>query len=104
MKRNIDTLRVLHKANPKLRKAILANSNNDLVLALCEVVWNILNGTVHLSTKAKRNLSKHKSVLRSVINKSVGVKAKRQLFTQKGGFLAAVLGPALALLATILSK
>ena len=104
IKRNFDALRVLHKASPKLRKAILQNSQTELILALCEIIANVLSGTVKLSPRQKKRLHAHKSSLRHLADKRVPIKAKRQILTQKGGFLAALLPPALTLLATIIGN
>lgn len=102
LKRNLDFLRVLKKANPKQRKAIINDGNKDLILCLCEVIDNILHGTIKLSPKQKKELSKYKKVLRQLVDKKVAIKRKRRLFVQKGGFLPAILGPALGLAATLL--
>ncbi len=104
LKRNLDFLRVLKKANPKQRKAIIHEGNNDLILCLCEVIDNILEGTIKLSPKQKKEVSKYKKVLRQLVDKKVAITAKRKLFVQKGGFLPAILGPALGLAATLLGE
>ena len=104
LKRNLDFLRVLKKANTKQRKAILDSGNKDLILCLCEVIDNILAGTIKLSIKQKKELSKYKSILRQLIDKKITLTKKKQLFIQKGGFLPAILGPALGLAATILGQ
>jgi len=104
LKRNLDFLRVLKKANTKQRKAILDTGSKDLILCLCEVIDNVLAGTVKLSSKQKKELIKYKSILRKLIDKKVTIKAKRRLFIQKGGFLPAILGPALGLAATIIGQ
>lgn len=103
LKRNLDFLRVLKKANSKQRKAILDSGSKDLILCLCEIIDNILAGTVKLSPKQKKNLSKYKSLLRQLVDKKVPITTKRKLFIQKGGFLPAIIGPALGLAATLVS-
>lgn len=104
LKRNLDFLRVLQKANPKQRKGILENGNKDLILCLCEVIDNILRGNVNLNSKQKKDLGKYKKVLRQLIDKKLGVAKKRKLFVQKGGFLPAVLAPAITIAATLLGE
>ena len=103
LKRNLDFLRVLKKANNKQRKAILETGNKDLILCLCEIIDNTLAGTVKLTSKQKKDLSKYKRILRKLIDKKVSLKTKRKLFIQKGGFLPAIIAPALGLAATLLS-
>jgi hypothetical protein len=103
IKRNYNALQVLKKASPQLRKAILANSNHDLVLALCEIIANTLSGTVHLKPSEKTKLKRHTSALRKIVDNSVKVKEKKQILVQKGGFLNILLPPALALLSSLLT-
>lgn len=104
LKRNLDLLRVLKKANKKQRTAILETGNKDLILCLCEVIDNILAGTVKLTPKQKKELTKYKSLLRQLIDKKIDLNQKRNLIIQKGGFLPAILGPALGLAATIIGQ
>ena len=104
IKRNFNALQVLNKASPKLRKAIIANSESELIIALCEIIANVLSGTVKLSSLQKQKLGPHKSSLRHLANKRVGIKEKRKLLVQKGGFLSALLPPALTLLATLIGN
>ena len=104
IKRNIDTLRVLKKASPKLRKAIISNSDTDLVLALCEIIINVLSGTVKLQSKEKRSLSRHRTVIRKLADKSVPAREKKKLLVQRGGFLTTLLVPALTLLGTLIGN
>ena len=104
LKRNLDFLHVLKRANKKQRTAILDSANKDLILCLCEVIDNVLAGTVKLSIKQKKDLSKYKSILRQLVDKKVSINKKKKLFIQKGGFLPAILGPALGLAATIIGQ
>jgi len=41
---NYHALYVLKAATPKLRKAIISNSDRELVNSICECVLNVLNG------------------------------------------------------------
>ena len=104
IKKHIDEIKVLRKAKPKLRKAILSEADKDLVLALCEIVINVLNGNVKLSDSERSKLIRYKKALRDLANKKNSVKAKRDILVQRGGFLAALLPPALGLLASIIGK
>ncbi len=104
LKRNLNFLHVLKKANPKQRKAIIESGTNDLILCLCEVIDNILVGTVKLGPKQKKGLGRYKKVLRELVDKKVSLVTKRRLFVQKGGFLPALLAPALGLAATLLTE
>ncbi|KAI8511957.1 hypothetical protein Bbelb_110570 [Branchiostoma belcheri] len=62
--RHADCLRVLNKANPKLRKAILSSAPNDL-----------LKGNIRLTPTQKKGLARYKSTLRQLgDNKPVTVR------------------------------
>ena len=102
IKNNFDAIRLLQKANPKLRRAILDNSRKELVLALCDIIANVLSGTVELTELQRSRLKRHTGALRFLAKKNVSVNRKKEVLKQKGGFLATLLPPAIALLATII--
>ena len=104
LKKNFDFLRVLRKANVKQKKALIESANKDLILCICEIVDNILAGTVKLSTKQKKDLTRYKRTLRQLIDRKVSIKRKKEIITnQKGGFLPAVLGPILGIAASLVA-
>ena len=103
LERNLDFLRVLCKTKPKQRKLILENSTNDLVLCICEIIDNVLRGTVKLLPSQKKALKKHRKVLRQLSERKGNIKARRAILVQKGGFLPAILAPVLTIAASLLS-
>ena len=104
VKRYFDSLKVLSKAPKRLRVAVLNNSDNQLIKALCEVIHNVLQGKVKLSAKQIKQLKRYHKLLFAVTKKSTSVKRKREILVQQGGFLTALLPPAIALLASLLSR
>ena len=104
LKRNLDFLRVLSKAKPSQRRAILETATNDLVYCICEIIDNILHGTVRLSKQRQKKLQHYKKLLRFIANKKVPVKKKREILVQNGeGILPALIVPILALAGSLLS-
>lgn len=99
IERNSDILRVLANGSPKLRTAIVKNCSDDCIKTLCEICHNILRGNLPL--KSTKHLYKHRHVLRRIdgccIKKkhlsgySVNTGKARKIFTQNGGFLAALI-------------
>ena len=81
LRRQADCLRVLSKANPKLRKAILSTGSADLVKSICDCSHNLLTGNIPLTPAQKRGLSRHKTTLRQLNDKKIPLSKKRQ--TQK---------------------
>jgi hypothetical protein len=55
-------LHALKVASPRLRKAIVENSNNGLVLGIAEPVLNVLNGNCKISDASTKRMSKHKAL------------------------------------------
>lgn len=91
---NSEVLRFLHKAKPQYRQAILKAADDNLIKCLCECVHNTLNGKVRLSTAQKKQLSRHKNILRRLTKKGESIKTKKKFIIQKGGaFLPLLLAP-----------
>jgi len=104
LKKNFDFLRVLRTANHKQKKALIATANKDLILCICEIVDNILAGTVKLTSKQKSQLVKYKKILRQLVDRKVSITKKKDIITkQKGGFLPAILGPILGIAASLVA-
>jgi len=64
-------LNALKDARPKLRRAIIANIDKELLNSISECTLNVLKGTVKLSVCKKRKLRKFKRQLRTVVDKRV---------------------------------
>ena len=103
VKRHMSTLQVLSKAPKKLRTAVIDNSTRDLILALCEVIHNVLIGSVKLKPSEIKKLRRYRHTLAKLTRKSTSVKDKKTLINQQGGFLLTLLPPAIALLSTLLA-
>jgi len=85
-------LQVLQSAKPKLRKAILENSDRALVFAICEICDNLLRGNIPLSESHKTKLKRHRDKIRRLAQKGEGWQVKKKALVQTGGaFLPALL-------------
>ena len=84
-------LRMLYKASPKLRRALLADLPPEVIRLLSECALNILKGTVTLKNKHKAKLRRHRKNLRILAQKRAPVATKKRV-VQTGGFLPALLG------------
>lgn len=103
LRRNCSTLQFLHRSKPSLRKAIIEKADPQLIKTLCDCCLNILNGNVKLSTKVRKQLSRHKKKLRKLINPKVTLKQKKRVI-QEGGFLGALLSSVLPVVTGLLSS
>ena len=80
-----DVFRVLVKAKPSLRKAILKETDKKLVHAFCEICDNTLIGNIPLTPSQKTKLGKFKTILRKLARRGEGWKQKKKVLVQHGG-------------------
>lgn len=91
-------LKKLHKASPKVKKALLKNNKDpDFVKCLCECANNIIKGNVALSEAQRRQIVCRKRSFRKLALKKTSLKEKRRI-VQSGGFLGALIGPIISVL------
>ena len=84
----------------KLRRAIIANADADLLCALAECAYNILKKNIPLTPTQRRHLNKYRTNLRKLAQKKTSTVERRRLLLrpqvgkgQSGGFLSAFLAP-----------
>lgn len=98
LQKNSQYLKLLLKASPKQRRALLRTANKEQIFCLCEICLNILAGNVPVNIK---KLKKFKNVLRKLAKSSTKYSVKKNIILkQSGGFLSNIL-PAIA---TVLSS
>ena len=98
---NYHSLHVLKDARPKLRRAILANSDGELINSVGECALNVLQGNVKLSNCKKRKLRKFRRQLRTVADRHVPLARKKRQIIQSGGFLVPLLSVVLPTIASL---
>ena len=76
---NYHSLPILKDARPKLRRAILANSDKGIINSVGECALNVLQGNVKLSKCAKRKLRNFRRQLNTVADKHVTVARKKKV-------------------------
>ena len=85
--------------NNKVKKAIIANADADLLCALAECAYNILTKNIPLTALQRRRLGKYKTKLRELAQRKTTAARRRLLLKpqvgegQSGGFLSAFLAP-----------
>lgn len=104
LQNHFDTIKVLSKPNPKQNKAIIHHADDELVKCICECIQNIANGVVKISPSTKSKLCKHKQKIRQIIDKRTGIKKKKKLLEQSGGFLPLLLAPVVGLLGSVVGE
>lgn len=94
---------VLKSATPKLRKAILQNSDDDLICVLAEIILNIMRGHVPVSNQQKQKMKRYKTLFRNIVRQCSRHQPNKKLLkkqiVQTGGalpFLIPLLAPLIA--------
>lgn len=98
LKQNIHLLKMLHEARGDTKRRVLQCCSRDMCNALSEIASNMLKGNIPLTERQYNELRPHAADIERLSKKKTALTTKRQIL-QKGGFIGAILGPALSLLA-----
>ena len=101
VKRHIVCIQALNRIKSnKLKRAIIANVDADLLCALTECAYNILKKNIPLTELQSRRLSKYRTKLRELAQRRTSAARRRRILLQQqvgegqsGGFLSAFLAP-----------
>lgn len=80
----MDELKLLHKASPKLRKALLTDP--DIIQLLSRCALNILKGSITINNDHKEKLRPHRKKLHILSKKTTPI-SKKKIILQRGGGL-----------------
>jgi hypothetical protein len=75
---NYHLVQTLKSVLPRVRKAIIKNSDRDLVLGIAQLALNVLNGNCKIFRSSTERLRKHKTVLRRLVDKGIALGKKRK--------------------------
>ena len=104
MRKNLNVLKVLHKAKPKSQKAVLEHVEPSCIKALCDAILNVLKSAVKISPAHKRRIARDNTHLRLLTSKGTSLSKKHKVLVQKGnGFLSLVLGSVLKELSSLMA-
>ena len=90
LRKNASTFKLLHKAKPSLRKAIITKASPELIRCICDCALDVLHRNIAITPHCKRKLSQHKTSLKKLTDKKVSLNTKRKIL-QQGGFLPLIL-------------
>ena len=79
LRKNVSTLKLLHKAKSSLRKAILTKASSELIRCICDCALNVLHRNIAITLHCKRKLSRHKTNSRKLTDKKVFQNTKRKI-------------------------
>lgn len=69
LRNNLDLLKVLHKVPLNTKKHIVAHGDRSLIIAICELALNLLNGTFCCTPNIRKKLQKYKKNLIKLANR-----------------------------------
>jgi len=97
LKSHLKLLELLCCSNPETLKILINKSDNNFILAVCEVIKNFKEGNFDCKKKNLRKLKKFKTQIYKLSNtskSSKNLKNQRKILSQKGkGFLPLILAP-----------
>lgn len=97
-----DFLELLARSrNSKRRKLLAQWADKHDLLAVSEVLLNVLRGNVKLTPEQIKRLRRHRKSLRILAKKTASIAEKRRMISQHGGFLPFVLPTILGSVAKI---
>lgn len=101
--KHLPLLQYLSKGKPRIVKAIVEESDPQVIKAICECCLNVLNNNVPLKPGEFKKLKRYKKLLRLLADKKVSLKRKKQVIQKGGAFLSTLLGVAVPAIASLLS-
>jgi len=103
MRRYLPTLRRIHRMGEKAKIDYVKKCDRQFIDCVSECAKNVLKGNVPLTNPQMSKLRPRRQDLRALSIKKTSLAKKRKII-QKGGFLSALLAPALSALAGLLLK
>ena len=103
MRRYLPILKKITRMGDKARRRYVKNCDKALMDCFSECAKNVLKGNVPLSDRQFSRLKRQKTNVRALANRRTSLRKKRHI-VQKGGFIGALLMPAVATLGSIVLK
>ena len=101
IERNAVVLSALSKASATTRNAVIASAKKDLVYALVDCAKAIIKRRVPLTRAQLNRILRLTADVRVLVSRGATLDERKRVL-QKGGFISALLGPALKILAPAL--
>jgi len=99
----LSVLKPINKLHRKKQNQFIGRCDKSTLDSICECAKNVLKGNVRLTPTQLVKLRKHKNAIRQLSLKKTSLKKKRRIL-QNGGFLSALIGPAISLLTSLFNR
>lgn len=90
VKKRIHFLLSLTEITPKLVKKILKHISTEEINAICEILHNIINSTIKISQRLKKNITRKKPLVLKLLSKKTSIKTKYKAINNNYLFLIGV--------------
>ena len=97
LQRYARTLDALRRAGREARASVLSKAKKEFVSALVDCARLLIRNKWRLTENQKRQLRRRTKMIRQLVNPRTSLACRRALL-QTGGFLGALLGPALKII------
>ena len=97
LRHNLPMLKMIHEARDETKRNAAKCCSRELCEAMSEIARNMLKGNIPLSEAQYTTLRRYVQDMEKLADKRSSLKTKRNVI-QKGGFIGALLGPALKVL------
>ena len=101
VKRCLPELERIKRQSAKRHKHYFARCDGDIIRCCCEIARNIINECIPLNSRQLKLIRRHGKNVKLLAAKKTGLKKKRKIL-QTGGFIGALLGPAIGFLSSLL--
>ena len=103
VKEHLFILMAMKGASEEVKKSIMRNASKELILALMEIISNVIYGNVDISSSHAKELKRHADILLNFSHSKTSMKKRREI-VQQGGFLAALAGPLMGALGPLIGS
>jgi ribosomal protein L23 len=76
----------LANSKNKMRLNLIRGANRPQIGAICECIYNLLNGNINITVEQKEKLKPYRKILRTLVQKST-IKSKKEILEKHGTFL-----------------
>lgn len=105
IKQLLQLFKPLDNASKYKIKKLLQKADKNLVIKLCEVIYNILHGTIPINASDKKKLKKYRYHLHKLCKKNHSIKIKTKILQHgSGSFLAALIPAAITGISNLLAS
>lgn len=93
LRRNISIIKSLNSLSPKQFKAVIQNSDKDLLFCLSNIIRNVNTGAIRVSPAVLKKLRRFRKDIYQLCTKRLSLKKRKHILVQNGGAIFSTLLP-----------